>query len=450
MQRIAATLLLLISVPVSCPAQESVVEDRLVGTWCAEIKNGHGTWTLTWVQSDTGQYATSFEGPAPIPTVQGTFRARDGKWASNPTGGAPDGGTYAFLTDDTVSLTGTGGTLVWHRPATAEALHPGLVGTWATTVDVGGAPCPVRLTIDAEANFRIKIMGSAQDENTRRIAGSGTLSTQEGQLALRYSDGQTVSMPYRLNGDEFVLSQAAGKDLAWQRVPKDSDPTTPDTGAAEPPADPVEAQKCFDEGARLYNADDMSGALGWFLKAAELGHSKAQAQAGWHYEKGVGVAQNGAKAFEWYSRSANQGDDLGMNNLGTMYRDGMGCHRSWLMAWHWYEKSAQTGYVKAEYNLAYMYEFGLGVEQDRSLAIEWYTRAAQQGHEGAAQAARWLSDPTNVSFRTAEDRDAYLAEMYEGFAESARQWDATVGASARSACRAAEGSDLNWRSYIGK
>jgi TPR repeat protein len=170
------------------------------------------------------------------------------------------------------------------------------------------------------------------------------------------------------------------------------------------------AEDLFDDGVRLYQSGNQGGAVRPFLAAAQAGNSKAQLQIGWHYEKGVGVAQSYAEAARWYRKSAEQGNARAMKNLGQLHEEGLGVPEDWMEAARWYGKSAELGDPGGESALGRAYQFGVGVPQSRAQAIEWDQRAAAQGDGEAAYFARWLRDPTNnIGFRDEREHQLVIA-----------------------------------------
>jgi len=172
-------------------------------------------------------------------------------------------------------------------------------------------------------------------------------------------------------------------------------------------------EELFLAGIKALQSGNLTTAAQWFRQAADLGHAKAQVNLGVQYERCDGVRRDYADAVRWYRAAAQQGDAMGQNHLGTMYREGKGVPQDYTEAVRWYRQGVAQGYVEAQYNMGYMYEFGLSVPKDRSQAVAWYKKAGDQGHAEAAAAARWLRDPTNVSFRTPQGRDAYLRRMQQ-------------------------------------
>lgn len=62
-------------------------------------------------------------------------------------------------------------------------------------------------------------------------------------------------------------------------------------------------------------------AVEYFQKAAEQGHTEAQLNLGYCYDKGYGVAQNYTEAAKWYHKAAEQGLANAINvlkNLGEI------------------------------------------------------------------------------------------------------------------------------------
>ena len=54
------------------------------------------------------------------------------------------------------------------------------------------------------------------------------------------------------------------------------------------------------------------------------GYAPAQCNLGFFYDRGVGVAEDAAKAVEWYERAAEQGYPRAQCNLGYCYESGKG------------------------------------------------------------------------------------------------------------------------------
>ena len=64
---------------------------------------------------------------------------------------------------------------------------------------------------------------------------------------------------------------------------------------------------------------------------------------GKQYEKGLGVAQDYAKAREWYEKAVAAGDPSAMNNIGKQFEKGLGVAQDYAKARVWYEKAVAVG-----------------------------------------------------------------------------------------------------------
>lgn len=73
----------------------------------------------------------------------------------------------------------------------------------------------------------------------------------------------------------------------------------------------------------------------WYLTAAGRGRLEAQANLGFAYESGRGVAQGYAEAAKWYRAAAERGDIAAQANLGTFYANGWGIERNDVLAHVW-------------------------------------------------------------------------------------------------------------------
>jgi TPR repeat protein len=63
-------------------------------------------------------------------------------------------------------------------------------------------------------------------------------------------------------------------------------------------------------------------AIAHYLKAAGLGHPRAQVALAGHYLSGKGVTRSVDEAIRWYGRAAEQGDGEAFYKLGALYQRG--------------------------------------------------------------------------------------------------------------------------------
>ena len=83
-------------------------------------------------------------------------------------------------------------------------------------------------------------------------------------------------------------------------------------------------------------SENDSDAVGWYRKAAEVGHAGAQYALGWMYYIGDGIPQDYGEAFKWYRKAAQQGYASTQFYLGWMYENGEGVDQSYVTAHVWY------------------------------------------------------------------------------------------------------------------
>ena len=84
------------------------------------------------------------------------------------------------------------------------------------------------------------------------------------------------------------------------------------------------ADKLYEEGKKLYDAEQYDKAVPKLQAAADKGHKKAQYRLGRCYDKGYGVKEDNKKAFELYQKSAKQEYAKAMYQLGRCYLKGKG------------------------------------------------------------------------------------------------------------------------------
>jgi len=123
-------------------------------------------------------------------------------------------------------------------------------------------------------------------------------------------------------------------------------------------ADPEQARRYYEQGARMGNLDSVNS-----LRALKNKAFKAE--------------------FDNILPQAESGNAAAQNRVGEMYEFGQGVERDGATAFSWYQKAAAQGNVTAWHNLGRAYNFGTGVSQDYTKAEEWYIKAAERGHQKA-------------------------------------------------------------------
>lgn len=116
-------------------------------------------------------------------------------------------------------------------------------------------------------------------------------------------------------------------------------------------------------------------AVGWFQKAAQAGHAKAQYNLALAYERGLGVLRNRKAAIEWLRKAAIQGDVDAQHMLALLLLD----EDSVKEGAKWLTKAATAGHVASQLALGNGYLAGDVVAKDPSLAVKWLSRALRSG-----------------------------------------------------------------------
>ena len=188
------------------------------------------------------------------------------------------------------------------------------------------------------------------------------------------------------------------------------------------------AESKVEEGAVMFDAEgDVDGwgiaqddqqAVLWYRKAAEQGHTDAQYELGWMYDRGVAVDEDDQQAVLWYRKAAEQGhavaehelaeredarlhmlfyrgaaeqgDAAAQTMLGVMYYLGEGVAKDARQAVLWFRKAAEQGHAGAQYSLGASYQSGKGVAKDVHQAVLWFRKAAEQGDAAAQTMLGWL------------------------------------------------------------
>lgn len=132
-------------------------------------------------------------------------------------------------------------------------------------------------------------------------------------------------------------------------------------------------------------------AVSYFKKAAEQGEPTAQYYLGECYMNGDGLEKNNNKAFEYYQKASYQGNLDALTELGRCYYHGISLEGElpdggWCLklcqdynkAVELFNKAAEQGHPKAQNYLGICYENGNGVKKDQGLAFKWYQRSAEQ------------------------------------------------------------------------
>lgn len=110
------------------------------------------------------------------------------------------------------------------------------------------------------------------------------------------------------------------------------------------------------------------------LSNAKNGDRDAQNKIGEMYQFGEGVPVDYLGALDWYKKASEQGHSVAPNHIAALYLNGEGVKRDLQEACKWLLLSAERGYAVAQYNVAHCYQEVKGME-DPEKAKYWYARA---------------------------------------------------------------------------
>ena len=143
------------------------------------------------------------------------------------------------------------------------------------------------------------------------------------------------------------------------------------------------ADKLYEEGKRLYDAESYAKAFPKLKAAAEKGHKKAQYRLGRCYDKGHGVAESDSIAFIWYMKSARQEYAKAQYQVGKSYKNGEGVKKDRQKAFTWFMKAAQQDNADGQLAVGKAYMKGKGVDQDLAKAKSWFKKAVKNPKGGS-------------------------------------------------------------------
>ena len=178
------------------------------------------------------------------------------------------------------------------------------------------------------------------------------------------------------------------------------------------------AEQIWQQAAMLINQNQYRAAMPLLLRAARMGHPRAQAMLGIIYQDGDGVQPDDRAAAYWFGLAAAQGHRAAEYALGAMYEDGEGgLPKDEKKAIQLYVRSANQGFDKAQLILGVDYELGDGLPRNRPKAIALLRQA---GGEGVFMANVLANPRTPARFPNALALGNYLAQIKN--AQFAASW----------------------------
>lgn len=115
------------------------------------------------------------------------------------------------------------------------------------------------------------------------------------------------------------------------------------------------------------------------------------------YERGLGVAQDGARARGWYEKAAAAGHFDAQTALALLLYRGNAVDRDLAAARTWLTHAAEGGRSLAQALLGQMWINGEGGPRNMARGRSWLERAAAQGHAGAKKALAALDNADAAS-----------------------------------------------------
>lgn len=121
-------------------------------------------------------------------------------------------------------------------------------------------------------------------------------------------------------------------------------------------------------------------AVAMYEQAIEQGCLASQTNLAYRYQKGIGVAIDGARALRMYTASAEHGDAHALFNAGVCYQRGLGVAVDVVRAAAYYERAAAQDDANACNLLGNLCRDGNGMTKDLPRAMALYRRAARRQH----------------------------------------------------------------------
>ena len=113
------------------------------------------------------------------------------------------------------------------------------------------------------------------------------------------------------------------------------------------PANAVPSDQEFRKGLSAYQGGKYLEAMRLWLPLAQQEDAPAQAGIGFLYYRGLGVAEDYAKAAFWLRKAAQHGQPEGQMMLGTLYFYGRGVAQSYVWSYAWCDLAQDGGNADA-------------------------------------------------------------------------------------------------------
>jgi len=252
-----------------------------------------------------------------------------------------------------------------------------------------------------------------------------------GNLQEPHTYGSLSGTPFFLAGDQVQLA-SFDPDTAWSEIPRDQE--TQLAALAEG----GDTRSMVGLAYMRLNAADPRYAPGdaatLLERAAAAGSAEAQFELAQLYEKGLGVAQDDARALELYRAAADQGFADALNDLGFIhFQGGLGVVRDAALGLQYFEQAANLRQPQAMYNYAALIDDGAIPGKGPQEAAKYLYRALRTGAEDVFTVVRDNPDSFKLETRKA------LQEQLREFGFYTSVIDGDFGRGTQAAIRAAYG-----------
>ena len=190
--------------------------------------------------------------------------------------------------------------------------------------------------------------------------------------------------PSFLEGDAGAAGEADVTEVLPARTAK-PDATAGETKAGTRPLPPIDTTLPPPNKDTTALPEPAAKHVAWYVRAAELGNTRAQMALAGLYLRGDGIKQDRSKAADIYRRAAVDGNDPSAQYaLGVMLERGDGVKQDEIEALLWYRRAAAAGHPLAMYRAGVVHLTSTRVPRDYARAREYFETAVQRGVPAAS------------------------------------------------------------------
>ena len=189
---------------------------------------------------------------------------------------------------------------------------------------------------------------------------------------------------------------------------------------------PQAPQKDFYQlGLDAENSGDYNSAIDFYLKALEENNNAdVNFKLGWCYAS----INDYVKAYPYYLKAANLGNTRAMNNISVLFFNGQGVSQNYAKGREWIEQAANNGYEHSRYWLGrYIFYGQFGYSKNRYEGKQIIEQAAYNGNSNAMfflgkmeGSARYRKKLLEQNVRMDDDND--IINYFQGTVEEEENW----------------------------